>query len=58
MNANDMMVQAMAVYLDEHLSDESALRELLDRVGYNDPDLSVVDCLASLVNALTEGKVG
>mgnify|MGYP006967761094 FL=1 len=44
-------MQAMAQYLDESLSVESSIRELLAKVGFTDPELPVEDCVAALVGA-------
>lgn len=41
----------MAQYLDESLSTEGVLRELLAKVGFDDPDLTLEECVASLVQA-------
>lgn len=48
---DELLVQAMAQYLDESLSVESSIRELLAKVGFNDPELPVEDCVAALVGA-------
>lgn len=41
----------MVVYLEESLSTESELRELLREAGFNDPDLTLGECVAALVSA-------
>lgn len=41
----------MAQYLDESLSTEGVIRELLAKAGFNDPDISVEECVVSLVQA-------
>ena len=48
---DNLLIQAMAQYLDESLSVESSIRELLAKVGFNDPELPVEDCVAALVGA-------
>ena len=45
------IVRAMVVYLEESLSTESELRELLREAGFNDPDLTLGECVAALVSA-------
>ena len=48
---DNLLIQAMAQYLDESLSVESTVRALLAKVGFNDPELPVEDCVAALVGA-------
>lgn len=49
-DANDeAVIRAMTAYLEESLSQEKLLRELLAKAGYNDPDASVEECVARLV---------
>lgn len=48
---DDLLIQAMAQYLDESLSTEGVIRELLAKAGFNDPDISVEECVVSLVQA-------
>jgi hypothetical protein len=47
--ANDLVVNALASYLENSLERENSLREILSKAGYNDPDSSVEECLVSLV---------
>ena len=49
MNKDETIIKALADYLDESLSQESILRGLLAKVGHNDPNKSIEDCLAGLV---------
>jgi hypothetical protein len=41
----------MAEYLDQSLSTEGVIRELLAKAGFNDPELPVEECVAALVEA-------
>jgi len=49
--SDNLLIQAMAQYLDEALSTEGVIRELLARVGFDNPDLTVEECVAKLVQA-------
>lgn len=46
---DEKIIKALADYLDESLSQESVLRGLLAKVGHNDPNKPVEDCLEGLV---------
>lgn len=48
---DDLLIRAMASYLDESLSAEEALREILATAGFNDPKLRVEECVQALVDA-------
>ena len=48
---DDVIVTAMAEYLGNSLEQERVLRELLEKVGYNDPERAVEDCVSDLVIA-------
>lgn len=43
------MVEAMVTYMEKSVSQDFTLRELLAQVQYNDPSLSVEECLYRLV---------
>lgn len=47
--ANEMLMSALMMYLDESLSLESSLREILEKSGHNDQSLPLEDCLSALV---------
>jgi len=49
-STDDLLVRALVDYLDDKISMETFLRELLDRARCNDPSLSVEDCLRKLVD--------
>ena len=50
LNDNDaLVVKAMATYMEESVSRDLVLRELLAQARHNDPTLSVEQCLAHLV---------
>jgi hypothetical protein len=48
---DNVIVGAMVEYLENALEQERVLRDLLDKVGYNDPEHSVEDCFGRLVIA-------
>lgn len=48
---DDLLIRAMVVYLDQTLSTERVLREILAKAGFNDPNLSVEECVTALVQA-------
>ena len=48
---DDLLIRAMAEYLDESLSTEGVIREILAKAGFNDPELSVEECVSALVQA-------
>lgn len=48
-NNDESVIRAMAAYLEENLSREAILREILAKAGYNDPDASVEECVMRLV---------
>lgn len=49
-STDDLLVKALVDYLDDKISMETFLRELLDRARCNDPNLSVEECLRKLVD--------
>lgn len=48
-NDDDIMVKALAGYLETSLSTESLLRSLLAKTGHDDPDAPLEECLSDLV---------
>jgi SHS2 domain-containing protein len=46
---DDVLVTAMAQYLEESLEQEKVLRDLLTKVGYNDPERTVEECFENLI---------
>lgn len=51
MTDDENIIKALAAYLEENLSKELLLREILARAGYNDPKHPIEECLKSLVEA-------
>lgn len=49
MNDDDVIVSALAEYLEKSLEQEQVLRGLLDKAGYNDSDRTVEECFTDLV---------
>lgn len=48
---DESIIKGIAAYLEENLSKELSLREILAKAGYNNPKHSVEECLNSLVEA-------
>lgn len=48
---DDQIIQAMVQALEESLTHEGAIRDLLAKAGFDDPDLPVEECVSSLVQA-------
>lgn len=46
---DENLIHALVEYLEDSLSREVVLRDLLAKAGYNDPDQSVEECLTLLV---------
>jgi hypothetical protein len=46
---DELLVRALASYLDDSVSQEFALRDLLEQTQHNNPDLSVGECVSKLV---------
>ena len=44
-----MLMNALVKYLDESLSWENSLREILVKSGHDDPNLPLEDCVSALV---------
>ncbi len=49
--SDDLLVRALAEYLDQSLSTEGVIRELLAKAGFDDPELPVEECVAAMVTA-------
>lgn len=47
--ANEMLMNALVKYLDESLSWENSIREILVKSGHDDPNLPLEDCVSALV---------
>lgn len=47
--SDDLILKALVEYLEDSLSTEAILRELLSKTGHDNPDVPLEECVTDLV---------